>query len=425
MKKFMCTPLFFTTLIASQFEVAPIGDLQLRYNTKSLEYTSLGEAVLGTNKVDFNDYVFGGEIGVNTKYENYNLNIGYHTIQRVHNKDENHLKNEKTWYDENLNEVNYLGTFNLTYTNQNTLFTFGRQEYSGKLVDGNQRITQNSFEGMRVEYKQDDTKIDGFYFNKIASSTIANTVPKNHRYGFLGYGLGYSVGEYANISEHILNKDKSTNGAFNLIFQKGQDSQNIMIENLFVDNFFNTTNLIGTYTFAPFQGKVGVIYQTSVGKDYVEQKYNQNLESRLVQGEIKYTDGKFFVVYRASQTASNRDNVYDGTLFSPFSNKPAWVIGLQTAHGFLADTLAQELLVVNTFYIDKLPITLAGAYLQYAVGEDNGLENSSFDVSEKFLRAKFYLSKKLTSTFEYSVAKNIDIVTASSKNGRVVLEYTF
>jgi len=92
---------------------------------------------------------------------------------------------------------------------------------------------------------------------------------------------------------------------------------------------------------------------------------------------------------------------------------------------FLADTLAQELLVVNTFYIDKLPITLAGAYLQYAVGEDNGLENSSFDVSEKFLRAKFYLSKKLTSTFEYSVAKNIDIVTASSKNGRVVLEYTF
>lgn len=425
MKKFIVTSLFISGLVASEFEFSPLGDLQLRYGTKSLDYTTLGETTLGRKSVDFNDDVFGGELGVGTKYENYNFNIAYHTVQRLHNKNGNRLENEKTWYDENLNEVNYLGTLNLQYTNENTLFTIGRQDYSGKLVDGNKRITQNSFEAIRMEYSKDDTKIDGFYFNKIASSTLSNTVPRNHKYGLLGYGLGYTVGEYSNISEHILNKDKSTNGALNLIFQKGKDSQNITIENLFVDNFFNTTNLTGTYTFSPIQTKFGAIYQTSVGKDFIEQKYNQNLESKLLQGEIKYTKDKFFVAYRVSQTASNKNNVYKGTLFSPFSNKPAWVIGLQTAHALIADTFAQELLVVNTFYIDKLPITLAGGYLEYTIGEDNGLENVPIDTSESFLRAKLYLSKNLASTFEYSVAKNIDILTSTSKDGRVILEYTF
>ncbi|MDY0321502.1 MAG: hypothetical protein RBR23_07215 [Arcobacteraceae bacterium] len=402
------------------------GDMSFFNASFAKDYNTLGKIVKQTDKVKYYDSAFGGDIGVSGSYIDTSLYVGVYFSQRLKRRNSNILKNEATLYDEDLNNLHYIGEAYIQQKYNNHIFSIGRQTKNSQLLDGNHRITKNSFEGLRYRYQEDKLDVDIFYFDKVASSTIANSVPFNHKYGFLGYGMGYNVGNFTDISKHILNEDLSTNGAIHADIKYKEDYYDIELENLYVDNFFNTTSLNATLKTQNVFLKLGTIYQTSVGKDYVERKFSKELKSNLYQGELKYQKNDFVALYRASVTPANTDAIYNGTLFSPFSNKAAWIKGFNTSHAFIADTTSQQVLVYNTFRPNAFPpTTVALSYIRYDIGDKNGDMNYPLDTREKFIQIKSYFSKSLSAKLIYSVIDNVDFITSKTKNTRFICEYVF
>jgi hypothetical protein len=204
-------------LYAQEIDVEYKGDLSLFNAHYDKTYNALGELVKQTDRVRYYDSAVGGDIGVATSYLDTSLYVGLYFSQRLKKRNSDTLKNEATLYDEDLNGVHYIGEAYIEQKYNNHKFSIGRQTKTSQLLDENHRITKNSFEGLRYKYQEDKLDVDIFYFNKIASSTISNSVPFNHRYGFLGYGMGYNVGNFTDISKHILNEDLSTNGQYTQI----------------------------------------------------------------------------------------------------------------------------------------------------------------------------------------------------------------
>ena len=60
---FLCTSLL---LAVEDYAIKPAGTLQLRYDDRSKEYTSLGQQVLKEKKIHYNDYIVGGTLGIET-----------------------------------------------------------------------------------------------------------------------------------------------------------------------------------------------------------------------------------------------------------------------------------------------------------------------------------------------------------------------
>jgi len=411
---------------AQEVNFTPHGDLSLFTANYDKTYNELGELVKQTDRVRYYDSAVGGDVGIASSYLDTSLYVGLYFSQRLKKRNSDTLKNEATLYDEDLNSLHYIGEAYIQQKYNNHKFSIGRQTKQSQLLDANHRITKNSFEGLRYKYQEDKLDIDIFYFDKVASSTISNSVPFNHRYGFLGYGMGYNVGKFTDISKHILNEDLSTNGAIHADIKYKAEYYDIELENLYVDNFFNTTSLNTTLKTENVFFKLGTIYQTSVGKDYVEKKFSKELKSNLYQGELKYQKNDFVALYRASITPANTDAVYNGTLFSPFSNKAAWIKGFNTAHAFIADTVAQQVLVYNTFRPNALPpTTVALSYIRYDIGDKNGDVNYPLDTREKFVQIKGYFSKNLSAKLIYSLVDNADLLTSKTKNTRFICEYVF
>jgi hypothetical protein len=412
-------------LYAQEVEIEYKGDLSLFNANYDKTYNTLGESVKQTDRVRYYDSAVGGDVGIASGYLDTSLYVGLYFSQRLKKRNSDTLKNEATLYDEDLNGVHYIGEAYIEQKYNNHKFSIGRQTKTSQLLDENHRITKNSFEGLRYKYQEDKLDIDIFYFDKVASSTISNSVPFNHRYGFLGYGMGYNVGNFTDISKHILNEDLSTNGAIHADIKYKAEYYDIELENLYVDNFFNTTSLNTTLKTQNVFLKLGTIYQTSVGKDYVEKKFSKELKSNLYQGELKYKKNDFVALYRASITPANTDAVYNGTLFSPFSNKAAWIKGINTAHAFIADTTSQQVLVYNTFRPNALPpTTVMLSYIRYDIGNNN-IDISPLDTREKFVQIKSHFSKNLSAKLIYSLIDNVDLLTAKTKNTRFIVEYVF
>ena len=269
-------------IFSSEFKTEPIGDLKLYYTDQSKDYSTMGGVVYQVESVDYYDLNLGGSIGLHSFNDNYDVGFLYYFSEQLKDKNTNKLKNESTWYDENQNDLFYLGEIYIKKTFNNQSIKIGRQTIKSTLVDKNNRITSNSYSGIRYKNK-DFYNLDVFYFNKISSSTLSNVIPYNNTYGFLGYGIGYNVGEFIDISKHMINEDRSTFGAIHSELTIPIEKNNIHFENLYVDNFFNTLSLEGTLNINKFFFKLGGVYQHSVGKDFIEQKYGEKLESKILQ----------------------------------------------------------------------------------------------------------------------------------------------
>ena len=150
----------------------------------------------------------------------------------------------------------------------------------------------------------------------------------------------------------------------------------------------------------------------------------------MLQSEVKYKQDKLAVLARVSKTYANENRVNNGTLFTPFSNKVAWIKSLNTAHAFIADTQAKQFLIYNTFYKkDYPPTTLAFSKIWYDIGTQNGDTTYgikySLDVEETFVHIKSHFSKQSNIILQYSKAKNVDYLTTESKTFKMILEYKF
>ena len=424
--------LFFSiTLFAKQnYTIEPKGDIQLRYEIRDKEYSPLGAKTYSEDKINYHDYVIGGLLGVQIFNDNYKFNVkGYGTL-RLQKKDNDNRKNESYYYNNKQNEFFYLGELNVKKSFNNHSITLGRQSYNTPLVNSNVRITQNSYEGVNYTLKKDQLILKSLYFNKIASSTLANNVPFNHKFGFLGYGLGYNTSGFNDLSKHIINKDLSTNGALDLSIFYGEKEKFVFFENLYIDNFFNNTNLAFAYHKNNFYFKVGAIYQNSVGDKHVENNIessqkNKKLQAQHYHARMQYRNNDFRVTYTVAHTPYNKSNIYNGTFFSPFSNKLSWVRGVNTAHSLLADTTSQKISVSKKLDIYKVPTKIIVAYVKYDIGENNGILSQSLDTNERYIHIKSYLSKNINTKIQYSQTRNTNQIIQKSNNTKISLEYKF
>lgn len=251
--------IFSIIIFASEFEIKPIGDMKLSYEQQKKDYSTMGSLVNKVNDVDYYDLNLGGNLGLHTFNDSYDIGFLYYFSEQLKDKNTNKLKNESSWYDEKQNDLFYLGEIYIQKTFDNQSVKIGRQTIKSSLVDENNRITSNSFSGIRYKNK-DFYDFDLFWFNKISSSTLANVVPYNNIYGFLGYGMGYNIGEFIDISKHMINEDRSTLGAIYTELSILMEKNNIHIENLYVDNFFNTLNIDGTINIDKLFFKLGGVY---------------------------------------------------------------------------------------------------------------------------------------------------------------------
>jgi hypothetical protein len=424
--------LFFPLLVfaSDNFAISPTGKMQLRYENKSHTYSSLGEQLYKKKKNSYDDYVLAGSLGVQTQWETYKFNASLYTALRLHNKNKNSLKNENAFYDKQLNSFAFLGELNVQNTINNHTFTLGRQAYNSSLVNSNDRITKNSYEAVRYDYENKYLQFSTLLFHKIASSTLANNVPYNHKYGFLGYGLGYDSTHFTSVSKHIINKELSSNEALHFIVKYGNNKSFMEYENLFVNDFFNTSKLTLAHHIDKIYFKIGMISQFSVGKKYVEAhientQQNKKLRSTLYQAQLKYQNDDFALAYTIAHTPYDANHIYKGTLFTPFSNKPTWIYGVNTSHAMIANTTSQKISAVTHLNIAKLPTTLAGGYVYYDIGKHNGLSNTEQKTQEWYVHLQQHFSKHLSATLQYSNTKNYDPLTHDTHNTRLIFAYTF
>jgi hypothetical protein len=427
----LCLGIITTSLFANEdIVIKPIGNIQFRYDDRAKDYSELGQYFLKTDKIHYNDYIIGGTLGIQSLWANYTLTTIPYAVARLKEKNHNILNNEKSYYDDDLNSFIYLGELNIKRNFLDQEITIGKQTYNTPLVNANYRITKNSYQGIQYKYKKSQLTFQSLYFNKIASSTLSNTIPLNHKYGFLGYGLGYNTSKFVNISKHIINKDLSTNGAIEFFLKYGDKNKYVTFENLYVDNFFNTSNLILAYNIKDIYIKMGAIHQFSIGKNYVEKyiesaEQNKKLKAKHYQAEIKYQKEKFKISYMITSTPSDKNSIYNGTLFSPFSNRMSFLRGLNTSHAIIADTVSQKFSVAKGIILYNVPIELSTAYVKYDIGKENGLSANSLDTTEWYFHIKGYFSKNISAKIQYSSTKNFDILTSSSQNTKVAIEYKF
>ena len=412
-------------MFASDVEIKPNLDIQLRGIYKSNTYNNLGSIVYGDKKVGYHDYTLGGVAGLDFLYKDYTANISTYQSRRIGSKNSKTLANEKTWYDRNLDDLHYIGEVYIKKEFDNQELKIGRQTFDKPLVNDNKRITKNSYQGIYYKNEKDDLNIELFYFNKISASTLSNSVPYNHGYGFIGYGLGYSIGEFVDLSQHILNQSSSSDGAMHLNMDYKYNDMDISFENLYVDNLFNTSNLTGKYNIDDFYLKAGFVYQSSVGEDHVEKKYSKKLKAKFYQSEIKYEKDGLKVALLATRTSADQNSVQNGTLLSPFSNELSWIKGVNTSHALIADTTAKEFLIVKKFLDAKIPFATAYGYIEYDIGSNNPFSTYDLLSIERFVAIKGYFSKSLSLKLEHAEVKDIDLVTQDTQSTRMVLEYKY
>ncbi len=265
----------------------------------------------------------------------------------------------------------------------------------------------------------------------MASSSLANNVPFNHKYGFIGYGLGYDTSDFENLSTHLINQDLSTNGAIHFEVKYGEKDSYIAFENLFADNFFNTTNITLAYNLYSFYFKLGLLSQISVGKDHMENyieetQQGKNLKAQHYHGQIKYQKDNFIAAYSIAYTPYNEESIYSGTFFSPFSNKPSLVVGMNTNHATIADTTSHKIAALyKGLKAGQIPLVLIGGYINYDIGKHNGLSPDPLDTSEWYFHLQGYFSKSLSTTLRYSYAKNIDPLREKTRSTMFYITYEF
>ncbi len=436
LKSLILSLLLLSSAIANdEFTIKPEIDMQLRYEYKDKEYSTLGQSLYHAEDDVYDEYILGGELGLKASYLNYDFVAKIHGLAKIKNSDQNMQEHEhEIASQENFVGYGYMGDLHIGGHYNGFKASIGRQTYSSRLVGANEEVTVNSYEGIYLEYEKDKFKIDTFYFNKIASSPLAYVVNKNHSYGVLGYGMGYNVGKYTKLSEHILGvrgAGKYTKGAINTKLKYGTQDTNIKIENLYVDNFFNTLSLRAKYNLElggfDVNTKVGMVTQNEVGAN----NFEENIDATLYQGMLKLSYSDFFISYKLSSTDTNTDAAYSGTIISPFSATLAWIYGPKTAHAFIADTFSQQLSIMNVFYIDKLPLRVIASHILYEIGEDNGLPllrnmpTPATDTRETYIDAKAYFSKRLSLSAQYSFATNITPIVGERKNIKLYLEYAY
>lgn len=271
--------LLFSFLEASEdFIISPKIDSSIIFDKNEKDYSIIGKIVKQKDGLKHSSSFVGGDFGISSKKDDLEFVLQGSGITSLQNRSKDDEKINAPYFDNDKKDFFYLSNIYLSKQFESVNLKVGRQKYDNDLVNSNKRVTSNQYEGVYLDYKTNLLKINSFYFNKVASSSLANIVPFNHNYGVLGYGKCYQIGEFVSVSEHISNKDFDTNGAIVSDITFGDLKNNINIQNLYVEDFFNTFDISGKLNFIyddlSFDTKLGLIKQFDVGENYYSYDYD-------------------------------------------------------------------------------------------------------------------------------------------------------
>lgn len=422
--------LFYSLEASDDLKISPKIDSSIYFDKNIKDYTTLGKIVKKQESLNNSNSAIGGEFGFNILRNDLELVLQGSGITSLQNRSKDDEKINSVYFDNDKKDFFYLSNIYLSKQYESVNLKVGRQKYDNELVNSNKRAISNQYEGIYLDYKKNLLKINSFYFNKVASSSLSNVIPFDHDYGALGYGKGYKIGEFVTVSEHISNKDYDTNGAIVSDFTFGDLKNNINIQNLYVEDFFNTFDISGKINFVyedlSFDTKIGFIKQFDVGENYYSYDYNdKKIDANMYQTSLRIKYQNIFTTFNYASSSSDENSLLNGTFVSPFSNKIGWIKGPQTAHSFIADTISKEFLVGINFDIFSKKNIFVISSIYYDIGPNNGLINSNLDTKEKYIYLNTILNKNLNLTFHYSTTKNVDILTKESDNLRIFLNYNF
>jgi hypothetical protein len=412
------------------FSILPKVDLSIFFDENDKDYSSLGKIVKQKESLNYSSSVIGGDFGLSAKTNDLEFVFQGSGTTSIQNRSKDDEKINASYFDNDKKDFIYLSNIYLSKQFNDVNLKIGRQKYNNDLVNLNRRVTTNQYEGIYLDYKNDHFKINSLYFDKLSSSTVANNVPFNHDYGVMGYGKGYKIGEFVSISEHISNKDYDTNGAIVSDITYGDLNNNINIQNLYVDNFFDTFDISSKLNFAygdfNITPRIGYIKQVDVGENYYSYDYDyKKIDASMYQSSLRFKYKNIFTTFNYASSSSHKDSVQNGTFISPFSNKLGWIVGTQTTHSFIADTISKEFLAgVNFDILDKKSVFVISS-INYDIGANNGLINGSLDTKEKYIFLNTIMNKNLNLTLQYSITKNVDLITENSNNLRAFVNYNF
>ena len=413
------------------FEISPKMDLAITFDENDKNYTPLGQIIKQKESLNYSSSVIGGSFGFSTKKNDLEFLLQGSGVSSLQNRSIDDEKINASYFDNDKKDFIYLSDIYLSKQFDNVNLKIGKQKYNNDLVNSNKRITSNQYQGIYLDYKKDFFKINSLYFNEVSSSTLSNIVPFNHNYGVIGYGKGYEVGKFVSVSKHISNKDFDTDGAIVTDITYGDLKNNINIQNLYVDDFFNTFDISNKLNFIynedfSLDTKIAYIKQIDVGENYFAYDYeNKKIDANMYQSSLKLNYKNLFGIFNYASSFSDKNSVLNGTFISPFSNKLGWIKGPQTAHSFIADTISKEFLLGTKTEIFSKQTIFALSSIYYDIGLDNGLVSSSLDTKERYIYSNMIIDKNLNLTLQYSISKNIDILTKESNNFRCFLNYNF
>lgn len=411
------------SLLYAQTSVAPVGEVKIEHINENTYYNDLGTYYYQKDAKSVHDTTIGGDFGAQVSYENliFETMIGGSYCSA----DEN--KQKSSYYDLDEDNFIYLSSLNLTYKTDHYNVKGGRFLYSTQLVNANKLINSNAYQGLLLNANFKDLDVDLLYFNKIASSTQAKSVPLNHIYGILGYGMGYKIGEFEDISTHIVGEEKDSNTAVLLKLKYGQ-SQKITLENLYVKDFFNmiSLELASKHQFekSELEIKANHVFQKDIGANYLGESYGKKIDSKFYQFQTQFSHNNKFVRVQYAITPANEDSAFDGAIASPFSNRIGWIKGPLTQHSFISDTKSKAIVFGGKFEIGKLPFYTQFGFLKYDVGEKNSL-GVALSVYERYLHLSTFFSKELSLSFEVADSYEKDPLKDQEKFLKSYITYKF
>jgi hypothetical protein len=347
----------------------------------------------------------GGQLGYQTaSYYGFDAGATFYTTNKLDNKSDNPDKNDNTLFGSDGGGYSVLGEAYISYTAGKTSVRFGQQSINTPFAAPNNfRMLPNTFEGLVIKNSDlKDTKFELGHITRIQTNGFANSVPVTGgvlnpanslaRLSLLyGFGPGYKVGEFADISEVYLGSTntKSTAGmtylnanytgikgfTFSIWDQYIHDIMNIVVAkvsykgklsdvNTFASVFYTKQNDVG-------DNLLGKAFDTGAGDlDVDSSQYGAMLKASL--------DNGFGIDLRYVNTPASAGSVLDGGIVNAMGGANPFIISQGALHANLGDTTSYMAGVDYNFKpltgVDLLSMV---KYFEYDIGKYNGYQSGN------------------------------------------------
>jgi len=390
MKKSLMLSLAVASLLTPQVNAAEKegvrGQLKTFYINRSYDFDKIG------TDVTRDGWSVGGEVGYDSKRNDYGLKTGvtFYTSNKIDDKSKNPAENDPTVFGDNGDSYSVLGEAFIDYSTGAHHVKVGRQIINTPYAAPNNfRMLPNTFEG--ITYKNssiDNVTLSAMHITRIQTGTFANSVPTNSasrkRLALLyGFGQGYKIGEFEELSNVVLGANNTENTAGLSIV--GATFSNlgplkITLWDFFLHDLYNTFYAQADYKAVLGSTKLKVAAnfatQQDVGDNLLGKQYgDKEIASTQFGVSAKLNFGAPTLALAYVNTAENKGKVLDGGIINSFGGANALIISQAALHANFADTQSYMAGLIYDFKSHGVNLLAMAKYFHYDIGEFNGYQS--------------------------------------------------